>query len=60
MEAKITLADGRVINNPFLGAVQQEFNAGGLASLGKANYSWARPEALAVAQHPYKAKTFPY
>ena len=60
MEAKITLADGRVINNPFLGAVQQEFNAGGLASLGKATYSWARPEALAVAQNTYNAKTLPY
>ena len=72
MEAKITLADGRVINNPFLGAAQQaqksqqqsaaqqESNAGGLASLGKATYSWARPEALAVAQNTYNAKTLPY
>jgi len=60
VETKITLADGRVINNPFLGAVQQEFNDGGLASLGKATYSWARPEALAVAQNTYNAKTLPY
>jgi len=72
VEAKITLADGRVINNPFLGAAQQaqrsqqqsaaqqESNAGGLASLGKATYSWARPEALAVAQNTYNAKTLPY
>ena len=70
MEAKITLPDGRVINNPFLGAVQQaqqqsaaqqESNAGGLASLGKATYSWAKPEyLLGTRYNQYNAKNLPY
>ena len=70
MEAKITLPDGRVINNPFLGAVQQaqqqraaqqESNARGLASLGKATYSWAKPEyLLGTRYNQYNAKNLPY
>ena len=69
MEAKITLPDGRVINNPFFGVIQRAKQQGAarqqtseerLGKLGKANYSWANPQALGTKYNQYNAKTMPY
>ena len=70
MEAKITLPDGRVINNPFFGVIQRAKQQGAarqqtseerLGKLGKANYSWANPQALMGTKYnQYNAKTMPY
>ena len=64
--AKITLPDGRVVDNPFAEISEKAMEekttptTTDVSSLGKATYSWAKPGALQVAPNTYNAKTLPY
>jgi len=64
--AKITLPDGRVVDNPFAEISEKAMEekttptTTDVGSLGKATYSWAKPGALQVAPNTYNAKTLPY
>jgi len=63
---KITLPDGRVVDNPFAEISEKAMEEKAtptttdVSSLGKATYSWAKPGALQVAPNTYNAKTLPY
>ena len=72
--ATIRLPDGREIENPWLTAINRDKATQSrheayaklspeerLGKLGKANYSWANPQALMGTKYnQYNAKTMPY